>query len=32
MQNLRHGHYEHGGDLPVQDRVRVTFTDLAYCL
>jgi transposase, IS6 family len=32
MQNLRRGHYEHGGDLPVQGRVRVTFTGLAYCL
>jgi transposase-like protein len=32
MQNLRRGHYELGGDLPVQDRVRVTFSDLAYCL
>ena len=33
LQNLRRGHYEHGGDdLPAQDRVRLTFTDLAYCL
>jgi transposase-like protein len=32
VQNLRRGHYEITADLPVQDRVRVAFTDLARCL
>jgi transposase, IS6 family len=32
VQNLRRGHYELTRDLPVHDRVRVAFTDLAICL
>jgi IS6 family transposase len=32
VQNLRRGHYEITVDVPVQDRVRVAFTDLARCL
>ena len=32
VQNLRRGHYEITTDLPVRDRVRVAFTDLAHCL
>jgi transposase-like protein len=32
VQNLRRGHYEITADLPVHDRVRVAFTDLARCL
>jgi IS6 family transposase len=32
VQNLRRGHYEITGDLPVHDRVRVAFTELALCL
>jgi transposase, IS6 family len=32
VQNLRRGHYETTGDLPVHDRVRVAFTELAVCL
>ena len=32
VQNLRRGHYEITVDLPVHDRVRVAFTDLAHCL
>ena len=31
MQDLRHGHYEITIDVPVRDRVRVAFTDLARC-
>jgi hypothetical protein len=31
-QNLRRGHYEHCTELPIQDRVRTAFTDLALCL
>jgi IS6 family transposase len=29
VQNLRRGHYELTIDLPVHDRVRIAFTDLA---
>jgi transposase-like protein len=32
VQNLRRGHYELTVDLPVHDRVRVAFTELARCL
>ena len=32
VQNLRRGHYEHSAEVDVQDRVRVGFTGLAYCL
>jgi transposase-like protein len=32
MQNLRRGHYELTADLPVHDRVRGAFTELADCL
>jgi hypothetical protein len=32
VQNLRRGHYEITIDVPVRDRVRVAFTDLAHCL
>jgi transposase-like protein len=32
VQNLRRGHYEITVDLPVHDRVRVAFTELARCL
>jgi IS6 family transposase len=32
VQNLRRGHYELTADLPVHDRVRGAFTDLADCL
>jgi transposase-like protein len=32
MQNLRRGHYEITVDVPVPDRVRIAFTDLAICL
>jgi transposase, IS6 family len=32
VQNLRRGHYEITIDVPVHDRVRVAFTDLARCL
>jgi hypothetical protein len=32
VQNVRRGHYEISADLPVHDRVRVAFTDLARCL
>jgi transposase-like protein len=32
VQNLRRGHYEITVDVPVHDRVRVAFTDLARCL
>jgi IS6 family transposase len=32
MQNLRRGYYERTVDLPVHDRVRVAFTELARCL
>lgn len=32
VQNLRRGHYEITVDVPVHDRVRATFTDLAVCL
>ena len=32
VQNLRRGHYEIAVDLPVHDRVRVAFTELAHCL
>jgi hypothetical protein len=32
VQNLRRGHYEITVDVPVHDRVRVAFTDLARWL
>jgi len=32
MQNLRRGHYELTVDLPVHDRVRAAFDQLALCL
>ena len=32
VQNLRRGHYELTVDMPVHDRVRIAFTDLARCL
>ena len=32
VQNLRRGHYEIIMAVPVHDRVRVAFTDLAQCL
>jgi transposase, IS6 family len=32
VQNLRRGHYEISTDVPVDDRVRVAFTELAPCL
>jgi transposase-like protein len=32
VQNLRRGHYELTAEVPVHDRVRVTFGDLARCL
>ena len=32
VQNLRRGHYEITADLPVHDRVRLAFTDLARCV
>jgi IS6 family transposase len=32
VQNLRRGYYEITVDVPVRDRVRVAFTDLARCL
>ena len=32
VQNLRRGHYEITADLPVHDRVRVAFAELAPCL
>ena len=32
VQNLRRGHYELTADLPVRDRVRIAFDELALCL
>jgi IS6 family transposase len=32
MQNLRRGHYAMTADVPVRDRVRVAFDELALCL
>jgi transposase, IS6 family len=32
VQNLRRGHYEITADVPVHDRLRAAFTDLAHCL
>jgi transposase, IS6 family len=32
VQNLRRGHYAITADLPVHDRVRVAFAELALCL
>jgi transposase, IS6 family len=32
VQNLRRRHYEITVDLPVHDRVRVAFAELAHCL
>jgi len=32
VQNLRRGHYELTAELPVHDRVRVAFAQLAPCL
>jgi IS6 family transposase len=32
VQNLRRGHYEITVDVPVHDRVRLAFTELARCL
>ena len=32
VQNLRRGHYEITGDLPIHDRIRVAFAELALCV
>jgi transposase, IS6 family len=32
VQNLRRGHYEISAELPVQDRIRVAFGELALVL
>ena len=32
VQNLRRGHYEIATDVPAQDRLRIAFTELAYCV
>jgi IS6 family transposase len=32
VQNLRRGHYELSADVPVHDRIRFAFDDLAQCL
>jgi transposase-like protein len=32
VENLRRGHYEITVDVPIRDRVRTAFTDLAHCL
>ena len=32
VQNLRRGHYELTTDVPVNDRLRIAFTELARCL
>jgi transposase, IS6 family len=32
VQNLRRGHYELTADLPLHDRVRIAFDELALCL
>ena len=32
VQNLRRGHYEISAELPVQDRIRVAFDELALVL
>jgi IS6 family transposase len=32
VQNLRRGHYELTADLPLHDRVRAAFDELASCL
>ena len=32
VQNLRRGHYELTADVPVHDRLRLAFADLAHCL
>ena len=32
VQNLRRGHYEHTVDVPVHDRGRVAFVEIAPCL
>jgi hypothetical protein len=32
VQNLRRGHYELTTDVPVNDRLRVAFAELARCL
>jgi transposase, IS6 family len=32
MQNLRRGHYAITVDVPVHDRVRIAFSELAACL
>jgi transposase, IS6 family len=32
VQNLRRGHYAISADLPVQDRIRVAFDELALTL
>ena len=32
VQNLRRGHYEITIDLPIHDRLRVAFTEIAHCL
>ncbi len=32
VQNLRRGHYELTIDLPIRDRTRSAFTELAHCL
>ena len=32
VQNLRRGHYELTVDMPVHDRVRIAFDQLALCL
>ena len=32
VQNLRRGHYEIATDVPTQDRLRIAFAELAYCI
>jgi transposase-like protein len=32
VQNLRRGHYQLTADIPVHDRVRIAFDELALCL
>jgi IS6 family transposase len=32
VQNLRRGHYELSADLPIHDRVRIAFDELALTL
>jgi transposase, IS6 family len=32
VQNLRRGHYDIATDIPIQDRLRIAFDDLAFTL